>query len=520
MARRHLVIGLARYWRCYSLLLIASVLSFLLVYIGQNDPNLDNLFPYFRFGSKYYYMYANGAADEMKNLMERTNLDYEYEHVNSRACMLDAGSLAGSDASSSNGKLSDLYMSFASSQLNLNIDDDYALLNNDNSNENTNKENKQNNELKRVLIKSQESSVDYLLLSIGQAFNFKHRHAARQTWSKYLTKSGRSRLLFFVGNPEYFFDKGAVLNSSATSFVEQQQQQQDRARLSQEIKDNGDIVQVNMPDHENYTSTKTLIALRWTLTYCSMAKHVFVLSDSAVLNFNSFYSLIQTTNSTQSTMFNDSYIYGMCNYTDEKFATALRLFFSDLYQRQKSYLQSLLANHKKGSAISNKEKREEAPAPPNTPNIIRSGMLNKIANDSRPKETPPVASRLINTISDNSGARKQTEHYQGQYCSNLGWLLTINGAKRLWLTALRTNYMMRISPAYLNGYLAFKANLKHANLFEYHDSTPVKMNCLNVFETKPSYLLCAENFTIAHRYTNYIATWNSPTYNQFLFSKL
>ncbi len=80
--------------------------------------------------------------------------------------------------------------------------------------------------------------------------------------------------------------------------------------------------------------------------------------------------------------------------------------------------------------------------------------------------------------------------------------------------------MMKISPAYLNGYLAYKANLKHSNLFKYHDLVPEKVNCLNVFETQPDTLLCAENFTIVSRYNNYIATWNSPGQTQFGMAKL
>ena len=34
------VYSLARYWRCYLLLIFGSSLSFLLIYISQNDPRL------------------------------------------------------------------------------------------------------------------------------------------------------------------------------------------------------------------------------------------------------------------------------------------------------------------------------------------------------------------------------------------------------------------------------------------------------------------------------------------------
>ena len=78
--------------------------------------------------------------------------------------------------------------------------------------------------------------------------------------------------------------------------------------------------------------------------------------------------------------------------------------------------------------------------------------------------------------------------------------------------------MMRISPAYLNGFMAYKANLKHVNLFRYYDVMPNtladKSNCLKTFQADPSTLLCAENFTNSNRFSNYISAWNSPAQSQ------
>jgi hypothetical protein len=106
--------------------------------------------------------------------------------------------------------------------------------------------------------------------------------------------------------------------------------------------------------------------------------------------------------------------------------------------------------------------------------------------------------------------------YTGRFCSSLGWMLTINGAKRLWMTAFRSPYMMKSGPsaAYLNGYLAFKANLTHKSLLNFYDSVPLRSTCLKVFEDNADRLLCAENFTLSSRYTSYIASWNSPGQSQ------
>jgi hypothetical protein len=86
----------------------------------------------------------------------------------------------------------------------------------------------------------------------------------------------------------------------------------------------------------------------------------------------------------------------------------------------------------------------------------------------------------------------------------------MQGAKQLWLAALRSTYIMKISPAFLNGYLAFKANLKHSDQFVYQDMVPMNTNCLRVLEeNRMSMMACAENFTISNRYNSFISTWNS-----------
>lgn len=98
--------------------------------------------------------------------------------------------------------------------------------------------------------------------------------------------------------------------------------------------------------------------------------------------------------------------------------------------------------------------------------------------------------------------------YQGQFCSNLGWILDATAAKHLWSTSLRTPYMMKLTPPYLNGYLAFKSRLEVVDAFKAFDYANPKQNCLEMFAAKPEYLLCPENFTISSRYTRYIAAWN------------
>ncbi|CAF0915097.1 unnamed protein product [Brachionus calyciflorus] len=376
MAR--IIYSVTRFWRCYFLLLVASILSFFLIYVSKNDPNLEYYFPYFRLGSNYYNFYASGGAEKIKQLMEANNLDYEFISSNSKFCLSK---------------------------------EDYEFQ------------------------QETDKTLDFLILSISQESNYKARIAARSTWAKYLDEFN-SKILFVVGNTE-----------SKTS-----RSKRDVNIIKNEIKQYGDLIQINMPDHENYTSTKTLISIRWALTYCSKAKNLFILSDSAVLNLKKFKSVFTK----KDQIIKEYAINGQCDYTDENFAMALKLFFSDL-------------------------------------NL-------KVKNESL------------------SGVKK--EEYNGKYCSNLGWIISLNGARRLWETALRSPYMMKISPGYLNGYLAYKAKLNYSNELRYHDSLPKDKNCLKVFESQPELLLCAENFTISSRYSSYIAHWNSPAQGQLNLSKL
>ncbi len=121
----------------------------------------------------------------------------------------------------------------------------------------------------------------------------------------------------------------------------------------------------------------------------------------------------------------------------------------------------------------------------------------------------------MSTSNSNTTTKSNSQEvYKGKFCSSLGWMLTLDGAKQLWMTAFRTPFMMKQSPAYLNGYLAFKAKLKPKSLLNYYDSVPLKSNCLKIFENDPNCLLCAENFTLSSRYTSYIASWNSPGQSQ------
>ena len=80
---------------------------------------------------------------------------------------------------------------------------------------------------------------------------------------------------------------------------------------------------------------------------------------------------------------------------------------------------------------------------------------------------------------------------------------------------------MKISPAFLNGYLAFKADLKHSSQFVYQDMVPKDLNCLKILEQSKNLIACAENFTITNRFNSFIATWNNvPAQTQFGLSKL
>ena len=98
-------------------------------------------------------------------------------------------------------------------------------------------------------------------------------------------------------------------------------------------------------------------------------------------------------------------------------------------------------------------------------------------------------------------------------------MISLKAAKRLWATALRSRFVIRVSPAYLNGFLVFKSNLNRASLFKTYDTIPGDVSCLKIFSKEPDYLLCNEDFTIKSRYTSFIATWNWPSQGQ-LFHKL
>ena len=134
---------------------------------------------------------------------------------------------------------------------------------------------------------------------------------------------------------------------------------------------------------------------------------------------------------------------------------------------------------------------------------------NQDKTDATGKTTTAESSSQQQQSQTSSSTSTVLTGYQGQYCSNLGWILDQAGAKRLWSTSLRTPFMMKLSPAYLNGYLVFKSRLTvDSAAFKAYEYTLSKQNCLEMFETNPEYLLCPENFTIPSRYTSYIATWN------------
>lgn len=395
---------LTRCWRCYLLLSFASVLVFFLYFISQYDPKLEHYLQY------NFYLNGGAQVERIKKLMETNNLEYEFINSNSKFCIN-----------------------------NLDIEEDLALLNTQNDNPM-----RTNN--------AKQSNNDLLILIISQSSNFKHRSAIRQTWSKQL--SSNTRFLFFIGNANF--------NRTSPSSMNVQNQ------IRMELAKFNDIIQINMPDNNSYLPTKTLVAIRWSLTYCSVAKYLLILSDSAVLNVNSLYKQVNFNSLDNNTLI------GACNYTDEKFASGLRFFFDTIYK---------------------KTKQKE------------SSSSNNNNNNKQEVQNQTSATRINN--------------YKGEYCSNLGWMISLVGAERLWRAALRSPYMMKISPAFLNGYLAFKASLKHESRFVFHDVVPEKANCLQVLDADRNLLACAENFTFGNRYNNYIATWNNaPAQVQFGLSKL
>jgi hypothetical protein len=402
-----------RYWRLLSLFSIASILIFILIFLSKNDPNLELYFPYFRDGSKYY---SSADIQQLEALMEPNILDYGFIQTNSRFCLTNNE---------------------------LNVKEDYRLFFQNNENE----ENIE--EANRKLNSSNEfdhKNLDFLFISISKVDNLKFRSAARQTWSKKLSQL-RSKLLFVVGNRLYSKDNTFSVD----------------LKLRQEQNDYKDLIQINMPDDDNYTSTKTLIAMRWALSYCRNVKALLVLSDSAVLNYVKFEKIIK--NATLVNKFREPIIAGSCDLENKKFSIALKSFFDKAYKK------------------SSKK------------NIVKRSMTDYANNGS------------ISEISKQ--ARSIKTEYNGKYCSNLGWMIGIKAAQDLWEIGLRSPYMMRMSPAYLNGYLAYKGGFNFYNLFDMYDQIPQDKNCLQLFAEKPDNLLCAENFDVSNRYSNYIAFWNS-----------
>lgn len=387
---------LSRYWRFYFLLLAASLLAFILIFIGQNDPQLEYYFPYFK---------GINSASEMRKLMDSNVLDYEFIYSNSK----------------------------------------YCLGNIDNS-------------------KEEELDLRILLLSISQVNNFKARQAARKTWAKDLQKKN-VKLLFFVGNSDFYQEPMTTPDGSLSK--RRKEIFDNEAKLKKEIQDFSDIVQINMPDDDNFTSTKSLIALRWSHTYCSFVNYIFILNDNAVLNtklFNEYLykdSLFGLNSNGSSPKINDTIVAGSCNDSDPKLSNALKAFFKNIYQKKS----------------------------PNGTKSLNNDLL-------------------------------VSQNYTGKYCSSLGWVLTPQAAEKLWITALNTPFMIRSLPFYISGYMIFKAKLSLDNRFNYSNLIRPDTNCLKIFQEKPDTLLCAENFTIQNRYNKYIATWNTDSNNQLVLSKL
>ncbi len=448
-----------RFWRFYFLTVIAFILMTYMIYIGRNDPYLQNSFPYFRLDQKFNSIFSTSNQETIKKLMEKNVLDYELIYSNSKFCF----------DKQSEGNL---------------LAEDYNLLN-EQSIEILTEENKTKST-------SSNSNFDLILIMISKAINFRHRTAARQTWSKYLTNIN-AKLVFIVGNP--FYNENNIIqtnvitnNKNRNKRANNDQEetiftQTDKSKLEREIKDYQDIIQINMPDNENYTTTKTLVSFRWLQTYCQQVNYVFVLSDTAVLNHVLFEDMVVKKNILKQFV-NDRSLVGMCDGNDENFAKALRLFFTNLYK--------------------------------STNKLIVKKDVKNVSQNVTTSRSPRYLSPKSNEDSNN----KMTK-YKGEYCRNLGWLVTANGAKKLWQTAWRSQYLMKISPYYLNGYLAYKANLKHVDLFKYYDTVPPsKTNCLRIFQNNPATLLCAENFTNNNRFSSFISAWNSPAQSQIQMSKL
>jgi hypothetical protein len=283
-----------RYWRCFSLLLIATFLSMFLIYASQHDPNME----YFGLGVNYFKQLIDLKPEDMKKLVETNKIDYEFARTNARFCFNTNPAVASAS------KLQQ------STSLNTNIDLMFG------------------GEYDQVEFDSIKSSrikyADILLLSISQAANFRHRSAARQTWAKNLNEMN-ARLLFIIGNPFYEAENRTNSNNEPLAKFDSN----DQIKLEKEMNTYNDIMQINMPDQESYKSTKTLIAIRWSFTYCSHVSNLFILSDTAVLNMDKFSKVfIKNKNDLQKILSNET-IGGNCNLRDEKFSNALKVFFKN-----------------------------------------------------------------------------------------------------------------------------------------------------------------------------------------------
>lgn len=158
------------------------------------------------------------------------------------------------------------------------------------------------------------SSLEYIFLVIGEAGHFKHRNAIRSTWAKMLAKYN-SKLVFVIGNPYFNLTQRNIRRDGNNQLVYVADHAhvvrlefglEEKLRLEAELRDHDDMVQIDMSDHDNYTSSKTLVALRWAITFCTSARRVFVLSDLAVLNLKQFDKLFKQQQKHQQQNANDA----------------------------------------------------------------------------------------------------------------------------------------------------------------------------------------------------------------------
>lgn len=291
MGFHRLIFRIARSWRCFILLIIATILSIFLIYLGQYDPKLEYLI-----GSSYYDFISSRNPEMVK--MTPNDLDYEYLNANSKFCL-----------STNTNKKSALYdWKFA------NVNEDFNLLN-------ENRDYFSNDPLIMSNLKSSTNTeFDFIFLIISEAQNFKHRHAIRHSWAKQLDPK-HVKFVFFVGNPEL-----NVNHTTAKLY---------KPKLKLEMEKSKDIVQIDMPDHANYTSTKTLLAIRWSITYCLLAKNLFVISDSSVLNSKHFSQTLLRPNKGEEFTLNDFTIAGHCSLKDDNLPNTLKDFFAHLLNKYK-----------------------------------------------------------------------------------------------------------------------------------------------------------------------------------------